>query len=117
MPTPPPRSAPLRPALLPGLIGALGLVIGAVVPAWSDWIVSSYLTSILALIIVVFAAQGRQWLWIIPMFAVAVLWNPVYPFGFSGTLWAAAHILGAAAFLATGLLMRVPPQESAGRAA
>ncbi|MFD1716180.1 DUF6804 family protein [Amnibacterium flavum] len=102
-----------RPGLLPGIIGAAACVAGLFVLEFDGYQIVRYLVSILALIIIVFAVQGRRWWWALPMVAVAVLWNPVLPFAFEGVLWAAGHIFAAAAFLAVGLFLRVP--ESGGK--
>lgn len=67
-----------------------------------------FIVAILALIIAWFSVQARQWWWAVPMVAIAVLWNPVYPFAFEGPLWIVAHIVSAACAIAGGALISVP---------
>jgi hypothetical protein len=100
-----------RPALTPGLLGAVALMAFIAVIDNSDWFtIARYVVSILALIMCVFAGQGKQWWWIIPLGAIAVFWNPVWPFeGVDDLVWVFAHILGAAVFVASGLLIKVYP--------
>lgn len=102
----------VRPARLPGLLGAAACVGGLFVLDFEGYLIIRYMVSILALIIVVFLIQGRAWWWIAPMLAVAVLWNPVYPFQFEGSGWMAAHIMAGATFLATGLFTKVPERQA-----
>jgi len=68
-----------RTALAPGILGAIVLLAGLALIGSSTYIVVQYVTSILALIIIVFAYQARQWWWMPLLLAVAVVWNPVFP--------------------------------------
>jgi hypothetical protein len=100
----------VRPVLLPSVLGAVAVlaglfVIGAGEEAYTPL---RYVISLLALIVAVMAIQSSRWVWALPLVAVAVLWNPVFPLPVTGTVWAGAHILAAAVFFATGLLLRVP---------
>ena len=74
----------------------------------TDWFtIARYVTSILALIMCVFAGQARQWWWIPALAAVAVVWNPVLPIDLPFWGWQIAHLVGAAVFIASGLLIKV----------
>jgi hypothetical protein len=95
-----------RNALIPGVIAATALVAGIPLIASEFAIIICFIVAILALIVAWFAAQAKQWWWTVVMVAIAVLWNPVYPFSFSGVFWLVAHIVGAGLFVVAGVLVR-----------
>ncbi|QJU53744.1 DUF6804 family protein [Herbiconiux sp. KACC 21604] len=96
-----------RPALAPGLLGAIAMV-AFVAVIDTDWFtIARYVVSILALIMCVFAGQAKQWWWIPPLLAVAVLWNPVFPLDLPLVAWQICHLVGAIVFVASGLLIKV----------
>ncbi|MET0590897.1 MAG: DUF6804 family protein [Naasia sp.] len=99
-------AARARPVFLPALLGAVAVMTGLVFLEAGGYAIVRYAVSILALIVAVLAAQHGSWPWIIPLAVVAIIWNPVLPFAFSGVAWAAGHIVGAAVFLAAALLVR-----------
>jgi hypothetical protein len=105
------RPAQIRPAFLPGILGAVVAFAGTGLIGSDVYLVIRFAISILALIMAVYAVQGRRWLWLIPLAALAVAWNPVVPFDFSGQPWVLAHIAAAAVFLLVGFLLRVPDPE------
>jgi hypothetical protein len=76
MPTPQ-KAAFLRPALAPGLLGAIALVAGVVLVDSTIFIGFRYVTAILAAIVFVFAYRGRGWIYLPFLAAIVVLWNPV----------------------------------------
>jgi hypothetical protein len=78
-------------------------------------LVICFIVAILALVIGWFAVQARQWWWAPPMVAIAVLWNPVYPFAFDGPVWLTAHIVAAVLVITAGLLITIPRQQPGGR--
>jgi hypothetical protein len=97
-----------RPALAPGLLGAVVLM-AFVTVIDSDWFtLARYLISILALIMCVFAIQARQWWWLIGLVPIAVVWNPVLPIALDTFLFQALHIAAAAVFVVSGILIKVP---------
>jgi hypothetical protein len=97
-----------RPALAPGILGAIALLAFIAVVGDPGWFtIARYVVSILALIMCVFAWQAKQWWWIPLLAAVAVLWNPVLPIDLPVVAWQIAHILGAALFVASGLFIKV----------
>jgi hypothetical protein len=100
-----------RLALLPGLLGAIVLIaaLALIGSAWYVWV--QYAAAILALIMCVFAAQGRQFWWLIALIPIAVIWNPVWPIALPDLAFRLLHILGAAAFVAAGIGIRVPSSE------
>ncbi|RAZ30589.1 MULTISPECIES: DUF6804 family protein [Microbacterium] len=110
-----PADPPLRQrnALAPGILGAAALVAGIPLIGGEFAMVISFVVAILALIIAWFAIQARQWWWAVPIAAIAVLWNPVYPFSLDQPVWLAAHVVGAATFIAAGALVWVPRPEAA----
>lgn len=96
-----------RNALAPGLLGALVCLVGAFVTQWPGYMVVLYAVTILALICAWFAVQARQWWWLGVYLPIAVLWNPILPFAFSGVTWMVGHVLAGAAFLVAGFLIKV----------
>jgi len=96
-----------RNALAPGLLAAIALFLSPLFTG--DNVVATiifYLVPILALIVAWFAWQARQWWWTIVFVAIAVIWNPVFPFGFSGQVWTAAQFVAALLFIAAGVLVK-----------
>ncbi|WP_382305357.1 DUF6804 family protein [Herbiconiux sp. UC225_62] len=97
-----------RPALAPGILGAIALLAFIAVVGDDGWFtIARFVVAILAAIMVVFAVQAKQWWWVPPLAAIVVLWNPVLPFDLPVFAWQIAHILGAAVFVASGLFIKV----------
>ncbi|MGO2519717.1 MAG: DUF6804 family protein [Microbacterium sp.] len=95
-----------RNALAPGLLAAIALFLS---PLFTEGIVATiilFVVAILAVIVAWFAWQAGQWWWTIVFVAIAVLWNPVFPFGFSGVAWTVAQIAAALAFITAGALVK-----------
>ena len=65
-----------------------------------------------ALITAVFVWQARQWAWLPVPLVVAVLWNPVVPFAFSGQPFRLGHLVAAVALLVTGFFASKTPDAS-----
>ncbi len=103
--TPPARQ---RNALAPGILAAAALLAGIPLAGGEFAVYITYIVTILALIVAWFAVQARQWWWAVPMAAIAVAWNPVFPFDFAGPIWLVAHVVAAAVFLAAGALVWSP---------
>lgn len=97
-----------RLALAPGLLAAVVLFVGIALLEEDAFVYVSWGVAVLALIVLVFAFQARQWWWLPVFAAVAVIWNPVAPFGFSGIWWLGAQYLAVLAFVAAGVLVKVP---------
>lgn len=95
-----------RPVFVPALLGAVVVMSGLFFLDLDAYTIARYAVSILALIVAVLVVQHGSPAWAVPMVVVAVLWNPVYPFAFSGLPWAAGHIVAAATFIAAALLVR-----------
>lgn len=97
-----------RNALLPAFI-ALAMLIVCVAFVGTFWVtVFHYIIATLALIVAWFAVQARHWWWVPVFIAIAVLWNPVYPFGFSDFFWIIARSIAGSAFLISGVLIKQP---------
>jgi hypothetical protein len=105
-----------RPALAPGILGAIVLLAGlALLDNAGGFLFIKFAVAILALILCVFAWQAGQWWWIIGLGAIAVAWNPVWPFAFGGQVWVAAQFVAALVFVASGILVRVKNPENRNR--
>jgi len=97
-----------RNALAPGLLAAIVLFLSPL-PLFAEGLgrtIVLFVVAILALIVGWFALQARQWWWAIVFVAVAVAWNPVYPFDFTGWPWTVATIVAALAFISAGALVK-----------
>ena len=101
-----------RPALAPGILGALALVIGTLVVGLDSFTIVRYVVSILAVIMAIFGWQSTQRLTVIPLAVIAVLWNPVFPFAFDGPFWLAAQFVAALVLVLAGVVIRVPLTEA-----
>jgi len=95
-----------RNALAPALIAAAVLFLAPVLITAGWGIVVLFVTAIFALIVGWFAVQARQWWWVPVFLAIAVVWNPVFPFGFDGLAWGIAQALAAVVFLVAGALVK-----------
>lgn len=100
-----------RRALGPALIGALVLIGGLLLVGQESYLLIRFAASILALITAVFVWQSRKWAWLPVPVVVAVLWNPVLPFAFSGQPFRLGHVVGAVALLLVGALVRYTPPK------
>ncbi|TPX02421.1 hypothetical protein FJ656_22480 [Schumannella luteola] len=97
-------------------MAAVVLFVGIALIGQDAFTYISWVVAVLALIVMVFAIQAKHWWWLPVFAAVAVLWNPVLPFGFDGPLWIGAQYLAVVAFLAAGVLIKVPvPSEGSRR--
>ncbi|QEO10306.1 DUF6804 family protein [Protaetiibacter larvae] len=96
-----------RLALAPGLLAAVVLFVGIALVGQDAFVYVSWGVAVLALIVLVFAIQARHWWWVPVFAAIAVLWNPVVPFGFDGPLWLGAQYVAIIAFIAAGVLVKV----------
>ena len=106
-----------RTALAPGLLAAIVLLVGFALLDSSAFIVIQYVVSILALIVLWFAIQARQWWWWGPFAAIAVLWNPIFPLDVGGTWWLGAQYVAIIVFVVAGILIKIPVkrEEQSGR--
>lgn len=105
-----------RPALAPGLLGAIVLLAGlALLDDAGGYLFIRFAVAILALILCVFCYQAGQWWWIIGLAAIAVAWNPIWPIPFHGQAWVAAQFVAAIVFVAAGLFSKVKNPENRNR--
>lgn len=96
-----------RLALAPGILGALAALLGVLLIDAEPYILVRFVVSILALIVAVFAWQGRAWWWLIPLGAIAVVWNPVIVIPVAGALWLGLHYLAALVFIVVAIFVKV----------
>lgn len=104
-----------RMALAPALLGAIVLFVGLLILDSDAYLIIRFVVAILALVVGWFAIQGRAWWWLPLLAAIAVLWNPVLPFDWSGPIWIGAHYLAAAVLIVVGVFVKVrtepPPRR------
>ena len=111
-----PTPAFTRPALAPGLLGAIVLLAGLALldnASGYFWIKSA--VAVFAAIIAVFAWQARAPWWIAAMAPIVIAWNPVWPFDLHGQAWVAAQFVAALVFVAAGILIKVKNPEDRNR--
>lgn len=111
-----PTPAFTRPALAPGLLGAIVLFAGFALldnPDGYFWIKT--VVAVLALIVAVFAWQARQPWWLAAMLPIVVVWNPVWPLDLHGQWWVAGQYVAALAFIGAGVLIKVKNPEDRNR--
>lgn len=101
-----------RRALAPAVLGGLVLLGGALLVGTDEYLYIRFAVSILALITAVFVYQAKQWAWLPVPVVIAVLWNPVVPFAFTGQAFRVGHVVGAVALLVAGLLARYDPARA-----
>jgi hypothetical protein len=101
-----------RMALIPGLLAAIVLLAGLALLGGEWYIGVRYAVSILALIMCVFSAQAKQYWWYFALIPIAVIWNPVWPIELDDLPLRILHIVGAAALIAAGLVIKVPDQAN-----
>ncbi|MFP7760015.1 DUF6804 family protein [Marisediminicola sp. LYQ134] len=96
-----------RTALPPSILASIVLIAGILLLGTGGFVWILYAVSILALIVLVFTWQARQWWWIPVLAAIAVAWNPVVVFDFSGPVWLGAQFLAALLFVIIGSTVKV----------
>ncbi len=110
--------AVMRPGILPGILGATGILLGLWLVG-TEWVFAVRLAgSILAAIMLVFCIQARKTSYIafgILLAAIVVVWNPVIdlitPLTVLGQGWLFMEIFAAAVMLWAGFLIKVPTRS------
>jgi hypothetical protein len=97
--------------MIPSILAAIVLLAGVALIGTDGHTVILYVTSILALIIGVFAWQAGQWWWLIALVPIAVVWNPIVPFTMAGAVAYGIHYAAALAFVIVGLRVRVRNED------
>ena len=106
-----PTPAFTRPALAPGLLGAIVLLAGLALFESDAYLYIRFGVSILALICCVFGYQAGQWWWWVLLVPIVVVWNPVWPLALHGQWWVAAQFVAALGFVVVGVFVKVPNPE------
>lgn len=101
-----------RTALVPGLLAAIVLIAGFALIEGSGFIVIRYVVAILALIVGWYAIQAKQFWWTPLLLAIAVVWNPIFPFAFRGAYWFGAQYLAILVFVLVAIFVKVPLAEA-----
>ena len=97
-----------RPALAPGLLGAIALLAGLALLDVDSFVIIRYIVSILALIICVFVIQAKSWWWLLGLVPIVVMWNPIVILELHGQGWVSAQFVAALLFIVIGVLTKVP---------
>lgn len=96
-----------RPALAPGLLGAITLMVGLALLDVDGFTVIRYVVSILAVIMCVFVWQSKGWWWLPGLAAIAVVWNPVLVIELHGQGWVSFQFVAALYFVIVGVITKV----------
>jgi hypothetical protein len=97
-----------RPALAPGLLGAIALLAGLALLDSDSFVIIRYAVSILSLIVCVFVIQAKSWWWLIGLVPISVLWNPIVVIDLHGQGWVSAQFIAALVFIVVGIRTKVP---------
>jgi hypothetical protein len=97
-----------RNAFAPGILAAIVCLAGIALLTHEYYLGVRFVVTILAVIIGWFAIQAKAWWWVPVMLAIAIVWNPVVPFAFTGEWWVAAHVIAAGLFIAAGATIKTP---------
>lgn len=97
-----------RTTLAPGLLAGIVALAGVALVESDSFLIIRYVIAIMALIIAWFTAQARHWWWLPILLAIAVVWNPVFPFEFYGLWWLAAQYVVALCFIFIGIFVKDP---------
>jgi hypothetical protein len=97
-----------RPALIPGILLAIAMILGVVLETGGYALIVRYAASILALIMLVFAYQARSYWAYLPLAAIAVVWNPIWHVTLPDLAALVAYALTAIIGVAAGILTKVP---------
>lgn len=100
-----------RNALAPGILGAVACFVGPALLGQDIHIAVLFVVAILAVIQAYFAGQAGHWWWVPVFAAIAIAWNPLYPFEQAGPWWIAAHVVAGFVFLTAGVLVKTPREE------
>jgi hypothetical protein len=87
------------------------LIAGVALIGTDSFLIIRFVVSILALIAVVFAWQASAWLYVVPLAAIAVLWNPVVPIPLEGQLGYGLHYLAGIVFIIAGVRIKIRNDE------
>lgn len=96
-----------RPALAPGILGAIALFVGLMLIESDTYLFVRFAVCILTVIVAVFAWQAAQWWWLIGLLPIAVVWNPAWVIELSGQAWVAIHYGAALVLIAAGVFTKV----------
>lgn len=110
--SPAPAAEFTRPALAPGILGVIALMVGLALLDGDAFLFIRFAVCILALIVAWFAVQGRQWWWLIGLVPIAVLWNPAFVIELHGQGWVAGQFVAALVLLDAGVLIKVRPSKA-----
>lgn len=107
-----PRAAFTRPALAPGILGALVLFVGFALLDSDSYLFIRFGVCILAAIVAVFVWQARAWWWLLGLVPIIVVWNPAWVVELSGQWWVASNYVAALVLIASGVLVKVPVRDA-----
>jgi hypothetical protein len=107
-----------RTALAPGILAAIVLLAGLALLDSGAFFWIKTVVAILAAIVAVYAWQAKQWWWLLPLAAIVVMWNPIWPINWGHWLgWLLAQYIAAVLFIVIGVFIKVPNPDDRNRRA
>ena len=100
------------PALAPGLLGAITLMVGLALLDIDAFTIIRFVVSILAVIVCVFVVRSRSWWWLPGLVAIAVVWNPVLVIELHGQGWVSFQFVAALYFVIVGVMTKVTDSKN-----
>lgn len=105
-----------RTALAPGILGAIVLMAGLALIESEAFFWIKAVTAVLAAIVAVYAWQSRQWWWLLPLAAIVVAWNPIWPITIRpGQVWVGLQYVAALLLVLCGVFIKVPNPDDRNR--
>jgi ATP-dependent DNA helicase PIF1 len=98
-----------RPALIPGIIGAIASAVAGISPRGVDYDLVRWLITLSAIALCFFAVRMRVPFWAAIFLPTAVLWNPLAPVTFDRDFWIVLDLTAAVAFAVGGAVIRDRP--------
>ena len=67
-----------------------------------------FAVAIFAVIVGYFAVQAKQWWWAIPMAAIVVIWNPMFPLDLERVWWLVLQTVAIVVLVTAGAVIKTP---------
>ena len=100
-----------RMALAPAVLGVIAVYFGLSTVGKQEFYLVSFVICLLGLIVGWYTIQSRQWWWLTIPVAIALVWNPIFPFALTAEVWLILHYLATLGFATAGFVIRVPAQD------
>ena len=107
------RSGPAEPlyrrlALAPAVLAAMALGAGYPLVDTDAYLYIRFAVAIFAVIVGYFAVQAKQWWWAVPMAAIVVIWNPMFPLDLERVWWLVLQTVAIVVLVTAGSVIKTP---------